>query len=110
MRLESKAKRIRAATRHPSVRGITVGRCINGTSMLDGAGQALWDEDGYIHAHAHVAMDRYRGWICVASTDDLTLTTVIHEIAHLVEGDTIHLEGWKRMVRHLGGRVESCYL
>lgn len=82
--------------------------------MQDTFGCAIWDgdNDGYIHAHAHTEMGRRnRGWICLATTDDLTLTIVLHETAHLILGDSEnHGEPWKRMVRHLGGRVERRYL
>lgn len=87
--------------RHHAVRGVAVGRCVDGSEISG--------RDGKIVGHAHTAMARHRGWICLASLSHLNATTIRHELAHLVCGDNDHDEGWRRMVRRLGGRVEVRY-
>lgn len=110
--VHSRAGRLRLSTRHPALRGIAIGRCIDQSDIQDADGCALWEGTGYIHAHAHSSpLDPYPGWICLASTTDLTRTTVIHELAHIIcrHRILVHGERWQRVVRELGGRVERSY-
>lgn len=85
---------------HPAVRGVSLKGCIDG-------GPAAMKT---YHAHAHWRDGRARGWICLSSRRHLNLTTIAHEIAHLVLGSDAHGVSWRRMVRQLGGRVERRYL
>ena len=102
---------------HHALRGIAIGRCVDGSAIRDRDGCAIRAGDGFVQAHAHIsASDRRHGWICLVSLRSLTPTTIRHELAHIIVGTDAHRldepggEAWQRMVRKLGGRIERRYL
>lgn len=83
--------------KHKDVRGVVVGRCVDG-SPLDGA---------WAHAH-HDPADKWAGFICVRSprlilkpgTRQVT-ALMIHELGH-IDSHTGHDRIWRRSLRGLG--------
>lgn len=101
MTSNSRTDRLRLSTRHPALRGIAIGHCVDGREIA-------WDDA--ILGHAHRSGDARPGWICFGSLKYLNPTNVTHELAHLISNEAGHGERWKRTVRELGGRVERRYL
>jgi hypothetical protein len=89
---------------YPEVWGIYVGAgCVTGDSPLD------WRT---IEAHAHV-LDEWTGWICIANRRSVVTANgrathlLLHEVGHVLVGDTSHGKRWRDMVTGLGAAKEA---
>ena len=88
---------------HPDLWGVYVGDgCVTGQAPLE------WLT---VAAHAHVGSDEWAGWICIA---DNVLTPkgnpthlLLHEIAHVIRGNTSHDAKWRRILTDLGAKREA---
>lgn len=88
---------IPAWLRHPSVRGLFVGGCIERGPRLGPRAKA----------HSHIG-GTCGGWICFRKAERLQDKMLgIHELAHVVSGEHEHNAKWRACVLRLGGTLDA---
>lgn len=97
--------------RHPKVRGVSVGSCVEGTGKH--AARVALERDEQAHAH-YDPSDKFFGWICVQSPEDLgskhhVSRTLMHELAHLLSPMRNHDDRWRNKMRTLGQPITKRY-
>ena len=84
----------------PSIKGVCIGWCPD---------PQAWPKLNGIHAHAHYQRGKYFGLICISSNRHYNITTVRHELCHLLRGNPRHDSAFWALVREHGGRKERGY-
>jgi hypothetical protein len=87
-----------AYLRHPAVRGVYIGGCIERGPGLGPRAKI----------HSHCVRGTYRGWICMHKLDRLYDEMLcLHELAHLIVDEPGHSARWRACVRRIGGTLNA---
>jgi hypothetical protein len=98
--------------RHPAVKNICVGRCVNHDEWQDTDADTGRDRE---LAHAHFGPGKGSGWICVRNPNDVlrrgskhVSANVMHELAHLIS-QSGHTDKWRHAMAELGQPIPTRY-
>jgi hypothetical protein len=107
---------LRQLLANSAVKGICVGRCIDGSEWGDRTGS---DAGGVwrlrIDGHAHIPGCGHTGWICIRSPNNVlrkgsrhVSQDVMHELCHLIS-QSGHDDRWRKAMRELGQTIPKQY-